>query len=150
MPKKMIVLFVIILFCFTGCISQYNYSLGKDCTHAFGDGEYQTLKNSRGFESLSNQKFHIMAIPAIDKMEITDEKIYFIGTDGFLPTEGTKLYAILLVKQNLLQIFWEENIKGYYAEEITTLCSGGAAVKLTSIEDFLCEDLQILEKLDAV
>lgn len=152
MSRKFLFLFLVtFILLLSGCFSPYEYSPGgKDTTEIFGNGEYQMSRNQRGTELLSNQKFNIVAIHSITAWEQHGNKAYFVGTDSNIPTEGVRMYGVLEIDKNLLQLFWNDELdSGYILANVTLLCEEGSATILFSSSDFLQEDWEILLKLES-
>ena len=131
----------------TACMfSQYDYPMGRDTAEAFGNAEFQLGKFPGGYLGLSNEKCNVIVISSVIDWKKQGNTAYFIGTDQGA-YNGTKLYGVLKIKENLLQLYWEGELDAYSRYLIQTLCESGSGVVLTTPMQFLAKDWEILMSL---
>lgn len=139
------VLLIFLLFC--SCFSQYRYPMGKDTAEAYGDGEYQ-VGTHEGNELLSNVKYNITVMRSIICREEIGQSVYFIGTDMYHPNYGTRIYGVLSLEENVLELYWAGTVETAYLAELNRLPEESNVIVYSSSDGFQEKDWSILQSLE--
>ena len=156
MMSKKFVIFIVLLVSFllvlfllevTGVFQRYKYSVGKDTAKVYGDGEFQ-VGYHEGIEFLRTEKYHVTLIRCITQRKSIGKTVYFIGTDTYSPNYGTRIYGVLSVETNRMELFWSGTVDAEYMAEMKRLPDQSNIVIHSSSAAFLQEDWNVLQELE--
>ena len=137
-------LLVTLLLC--GCISQNQYPAGKDTVEVFGNGEYQIIgADSNG--TLTNTKYNVSVMRSVVCWDRVEQSVYFIGTDMYHPDYGVRIFGVLSLDSNIMELYWAEEVESAYLAELNRLPEDCKVIIHSSSYCFQEDDWRILQSI---